>query len=262
MSDLEPQTFYDDFAPYYHLIYPDWEQAIARQARAIDQVTAQRWGTGPREILDAACGIGTQAIGLARLGHEVTASDLSPAAVDRARREAQSRALSIAFSACDMRSLHAHHGRSFDLVIAVDNVVPHLLDEQQILEALQQLLACTRPGGGCLISVRDYAALDSSKPRIEPYGVRTIDGKRFVLFQTMVFEGATYELSMYVVEDDGRSTCHTHVMRTRYYMITVDRLIELMLEAGFDEVARIDAWFGQPLIAGTCPSSPGAIHRG
>jgi 2-polyprenyl-3-methyl-5-hydroxy-6-metoxy-1,4-benzoquinol methylase len=256
MSDLDPQTFYGDFAPFYHLIYPDWEQTIARQARAIDQVVAQRWGAGPREILDAACGIGTQAIGLVRLGHEVTASDIAPAAVDRARGEAASRALSIAFSVCDMRSAHLHHGRTFDLVIAVDNAVPHLLDEQQILVALQQLLACTRPGGGCLISVRDYAALDSSKPRLEPYGVRSTDGRRFVLFQTMFFEGTTYELSMYVVEDDGQSACRTHVMRTRYLMITVDRLIELMREAGFDEVDRIDAWFGQPLIAGTSPGSP------
>ncbi|HSD81583.1 MAG TPA: methyltransferase domain-containing protein [Solirubrobacteraceae bacterium] len=39
-------------------------------------------------MLDASCGIGTQAIGLARAGFTVTATDISPVSVERCAREA------------------------------------------------------------------------------------------------------------------------------------------------------------------------------
>lgn len=94
---------YDEIATLYHLVYPDWNAAIAQQAAALDAIIRQRVGPPPRSILDVSCGIGTQALGLAALGHAVTASDLSSAAVERARLEAAQRNLTIDFTVADMR---------------------------------------------------------------------------------------------------------------------------------------------------------------
>ncbi|WP_309246574.1 class I SAM-dependent methyltransferase [Ramlibacter montanisoli] len=44
-------------------------------------------------MLDAACGIGTQVLGLAEKGYELTASDLSPGALERLRQELHRRGL-------------------------------------------------------------------------------------------------------------------------------------------------------------------------
>ena len=44
--------------------------------------------------------------------------------------------------------------RQFDVVVACDNSVPHLLTDDDILLALRQLYALAHPGGGCLITVR------------------------------------------------------------------------------------------------------------
>jgi hypothetical protein len=61
-------TFYDRLAPHYHLLYGDWDAAITRQGDALsDLLVAQGIAPGA-PILDAACGIGTQSIGLARHG--------------------------------------------------------------------------------------------------------------------------------------------------------------------------------------------------
>jgi 2-polyprenyl-3-methyl-5-hydroxy-6-metoxy-1,4-benzoquinol methylase len=79
---------YDAIASLYHLVYPDWNAAIAQQSAALDAIIRQHVGPPPRSILDVSCGIGTQALGLAALGHTVTASDLSSGAVERARRDA------------------------------------------------------------------------------------------------------------------------------------------------------------------------------
>src|SRR3954470_23259952 len=83
--------FYDRLAPLYDLIFPDWDASIERPAGAIAGIIHERWGAGARSVLDLACGIGTQSIGLARRGFAVTASDLSAGAVERARAEAQRR---------------------------------------------------------------------------------------------------------------------------------------------------------------------------
>ena len=79
-----PIAFYDDLAPLYHLVYPDWEQSLQSQSTALAAIIRRHWGDPIRTILDVSCGIGTQAIGLAGLGYTVTGSDLSPR--DRAGR--------------------------------------------------------------------------------------------------------------------------------------------------------------------------------
>lgn len=70
--------FYDKLAPYYHLIFADWEASIVRQAATLDQLIRQEWGPEVHSVLDVSCGIGTQTLGLAQRGYGVTASDEKP----------------------------------------------------------------------------------------------------------------------------------------------------------------------------------------
>jgi SAM-dependent methyltransferase len=244
--------FYDRLAPLYHLIFTDWDASIERQADQISTLIHERWGAGARSVLDVSCGIGTQAIGLALSGFAVTASDLSAGAVGRAEAEAQSRGLEIGFSVADMRSAHDHHGRQFDVVISCDNSIPHLLTDADILTALRQMCACTRPGGGCLITVRDYDREERGTGIVKPYGVREAGGVRYVIFQVWDFDGEVYDLAMYFVADDrSPGPLPTQVMRSRYYAIGTGRLQDLMRQAGFSSVERIDGCYYQPVLVGS-----------
>src|SRR5215471_1633957 len=147
---------YDEIATLYHLIYRDWNAVIAQQATALDAVIRHHIGPSPRSILDVSCGIGTQALGLAALGHAVTASDLTSAAVQRARREANQRHLAIHFTVADMRRCAEVHGSGFDVVLSADNSIPHLLSDDAIREAFGNFHRCIRPGGMAILGVRDY----------------------------------------------------------------------------------------------------------
>src|ERR1700730_1679772 len=98
-------SFYEPLADYYHLIFDDWDKAIERQARILNPLLAAQVHGHPLKILDCACGIGTQALGFAGFGHQVTASDLSRAQVKRAKDEAERLALNISFHISDMTSL-------------------------------------------------------------------------------------------------------------------------------------------------------------
>src|SRR5262245_20877400 len=193
--------FYDDFAPYYHLIFADWDASIARQGGALGALVRAQW-PGHRSVLDASCGIGTQSIALALDGFWVKGSDTSLRAIERARSEAAQRGLVIEFSVCDMRQAFACHGGGFDVVLSADNAIPHLLDDGEILRALESMHACLRPGGGCVLTVRDYDREPRGVNIVKPYAVRTENGKRFLVVQVWDFTGELYDLTLYIIEED------------------------------------------------------------
>ena len=246
----DTNQFYAGLTPLYHLIYPDWQASMQRQAAMLDSVIRELWGQ-VSTVLDASCGIGTQAIGLAQLGYDVTGSDLSPEEIDRAKQEADARNLSMDLSVADMRKAHDHHARDFDVVLSADNSVPHLLTDEDIFTAFRQFFSCTRPGGGCIVTVRDYEKEDMSKQQVKPYGIREENEVRWLGWQVWDPHPPTYDFTMYFVEDHGGQECRTHVMRSTYYAIGIPRLLELMSEAGYSDVKRMDGRFFQPIIVGT-----------
>lgn len=248
---MSTRDFYDALTPYYHLIFADWEVSIGNQGRGLDGIIRSLGSAPARTVLDAACGIGTQSIGLAQLGYTVTASDLSPSAVARAQREANQRGLAIKCSVADMRGVRAHHQRTFDVVLACDNSIPHLLSDTEILAALEQFYRCVAPGGLCLISVRDYATLDLGTPvQLHPYGVRLVDGTRYVLFQVWEIHAPCYDTTFYVVEHRSGAQPIIHASQAAYYAVPIATLVRLMEQAGFWDVRRIDGQFFQPVLVG------------
>lgn len=244
-------TFYDQLTPFYHLIHQDWNASVHRQGELLSNLIEAQW-PGCKSVLDVSCGIGTQAIGLAMKGYSVTASDISEKAIARAAQEARKRGATIKFSVCDMREAFTHHNATFDVVISCDNSLPHLLTDKDLLVALKQMAACVCVGGGCLITVRDYEIEDRGKNLVKPYGVRIESGHRYLLFQVWDFEGEHYDLTFFfVVENLATGAVKTHAMRSRYYAISTGRLCELMQEAGFHNVRRLDGAFYQPVLVGT-----------
>jgi len=251
---MDSSAFYDKLAPFYHLIYQDWEASIQKQAAGLDSIIKERWGDRVNEILDVACGVGTQSIGLASLGYAVTASDLSPGSVERARREAAARGLDIDLSVADMREAYAHHKAQFDLVIACDNAVPHLLSDAALLDAFREIHRCVRPGGGFLMTVRDYEKEERSGVHVKPFGIRVEGSTKYLVFQVWEFNGLIYDVAMYFVEDKGGEDCVTHVMRSRYYAVGISSLMDLLSQAGFVNIQRLDGRFFQPVIAAGKPA--------
>lgn len=151
-----------------------------------------------------------------------------------------------------MRHAYTHHGNDFDVVISADNSVPHLLTEEAILAAMQQMYSCLKPGGGCIITVRDYDSEARGKNIAKPYGVRVEGNKRYLLFQIWDFEGVYCDIAFYFIEENLQTKeIKTHVMRSRYHAVSISTLMEMMTEAGFRDVGRLDNVFYQPIIIGT-----------
>jgi ubiquinone/menaquinone biosynthesis C-methylase UbiE len=243
--------FFDKLTPFYHLIYADWKSTVRQHGEALDQIMRSAGVKTPCTVLDAACGIGTQTLGLASLGYQVTASDFSAASVERAQKEADQRGFSIQTSVADMRELYAHHHRTFDVVIACDNAIPHLLSDAEIMAALNQFHRCTTLGGHCLISVRDYTTVDFRKPgQVHPNGVHQVEKTRYVLLQVWNPLPPLHETITYIIEHREGALPVTHTSHETCYAVPIYRLMRFMEEAGFSDVRRLDGVFFQPVIIG------------
>jgi SAM-dependent methyltransferase len=251
MSDAA--SFYDKLAPYYHLLYGDWEASIARQGAALARLLESRGVRVGEAVLDAACGIGTQTIGLLENAYAVTASDCSPGAIERLKRELLKRDMKCQARVDDLRSLKEAASGAFAAVLACDNSVPHLLSDGELLECFRSCLRCLKPGGLAVFSVRDYAAIPRVNPDVRPYGLRHIGNDRFVAVQVWDWDGEHYDLRIYLTLERDDGTCATEVLRSRYYAVTVDRLLVLMQEAGFVATQRIDDVLFQPVLIGQRP---------
>lgn len=242
------QDFYDRLAPYYHLLYPNWEASSERQSRGLAEVLDE-FGVPPgSHVLDAACGIGTQAIGLAQLGYHVTASDLSPAAVARARVEARTRGLTLNFAVADLRQLSSVVDGPFRAVVACDNAIPHLLSDAEIAGAFTECRRLLEPDGVLLISVRDYASIERRTPDHHPYGSQTVGDSTYSAEQVWRWDGDQYDVTLRITEQRAAQPPVVQEFHSRYYAVEVTTLDCLLREVGFGMVARRDEHFFQPLL--------------
>ncbi|MFI6204814.1 class I SAM-dependent methyltransferase [Streptomyces sp. NPDC051041] len=249
MSGTSVAHFYDDLADDYHLIYADWEASIRRQGDALDALI----GRDRAAVLDCSCGIGTQAIGLARHGHRVIGTDLSPRAAARAAREAAHRGLTLHTAAADMRRLPFPDGR-FDTVVCADNALPHLLASQDVRAALAEMRRVLRPAGLLLVSTRPYDDLLRDRPAsTAPQVHRPADaGERAVAFQLWHWHdnGEHYDLEHFQLLSAG-GEWRVRTRRTTYWALGRDRLTGFAADAGFVDLewrTPRETGFFQPLL--------------
>jgi glycine/sarcosine N-methyltransferase len=243
-------TFYDDLAKHYHLIFEDWERSIARQATVLGPILERATGKSSPYVLDCACGIGTQTLGLAQRGHQLVASDLSRMAVERATREAQQRQLAIPFHVCDMRELRSIPESGFDAVLAADNALPHLLSQADLELALVQIAEKLAPSGIFVATLRDYDKLIAAQPTIQPPAFYSQgDGERIV-HQIWRWRGNEYDMHLYLTipAEAGWTVKHFH---SRYRALLRSDLNRALQASGFGHMEWLepeDTPYYQPIV--------------
>jgi glycine/sarcosine N-methyltransferase len=251
--------FYDQLASNYHLIFEDWEASIRRQATVLGAIIEPECGAAATvKVLDCACGIGTQALGLATLGFQVTACDLSPAAVERIRMEAAVRGLSVRAFVADMLDLSEVPGGEFDAVICMDNALPHFESEEQLLQAAMRMRRKLRPDGLFMASIRDYDSLAQEKPAVQgPNFYSDENGRRIVHQVWDWLDDRRYTFHLYITREtqDGWESQH---YVSDYHAIMRDELNEILARAGFAGCRWIradESGFYQPIVLAKASST-------
>jgi SAM-dependent methyltransferase len=146
-GDSSALAAYESLAPFYDLFTADYEhEPVLDQLEAV----ARLHGLLGRRLLDVGCGTGKSFLPLLRRGYDVTACDISPAMVERARAKlgpGESAQVVVA----DMRALPWRG--AFDLITCLDDALNYLLTEADLQAALRSMSAALRPGGVVVFDV-------------------------------------------------------------------------------------------------------------
>lgn len=233
--------FYDGLASDYHLVYGrGWDAAVERWGEALDALIRPSLQAASA-VLDCSCGIGTQAIGLARRGYRVRATDISPGAIERARREAARLGAAVSFDVADFRDLGGIPG-SFDVVISCDNAIPHLMTEREVTDVLAQMKARLRPGGVVLITMRDFDRALKDKPPMAPSTLIAGPPRRVLLrIHDWDPAGAPFYTLRLLVLTQAANGWSVVEHTTRYRAVTREELARAAGAVGFAYVVWRDA---------------------
>jgi glycine/sarcosine N-methyltransferase len=250
--DIENAAFYDRLAASYHLIFENWQDTIERQAAIISRLLAPPFA-GP--VLDCACGIGTQVLGLATLGFSIEGSDISPVQVARASTEAASRKLTADFRVDDMRMLRTAPMGRYAAVLAFDNALPHLDSDEDIQKAITAMRDRLQPAGQLLISLRDYGPLMSEHPSTMPPRMFGDNGKRRIVHQVWDWrDQRRYVLHLFITMKPQEQEWLTRHFVARYRAVTPDEVARLAEQSGFRHVKVLDptaTGYYQPIVCAT-----------
>jgi len=99
-------------------------------------------------VLDAGCGSGEHALLAAARGADVVGVDVSPRAIERARRKAGERGIAVRFEVADALRL-GELGLTFDTVI--DSGLFHVFDDADRARYVTSLASVLEPGGTCYL---------------------------------------------------------------------------------------------------------------
>ena len=244
------QTFYDNMASQYDKLFFDWQATTREQALILDRIFRDRGFDRRARVLDCACGIGTQAIGLAALGYPVTASDISEGELAEARARAAKNGVEIRFARADFCALSESFAEAFDILIAMDNALPHMLTAAALARAVNSIVAQLRPGGIFVASIRDYDSLLQIKPPYSPPYIHKTDMGQRVSFQTWEWAEENYRLTQYIIEDE--EALQISKFACEYRATRREELTKLLLKAGCREVTWLfpeETGFYQPIVA-------------
>ena len=141
-----PVAFFDE--DYLRIYRPQFtpERTAAETRFIAESVKAPAGG----DVLDLACGFGRHAIGMAKLGYNVTGLDFNPRYLEIAAADADAAGVRIDWRTGDMRRLG--FDRAFDAVYSYFTSFGYF-DDDENEEVLAGIARALRPGGSVLLEM-------------------------------------------------------------------------------------------------------------
>lgn len=102
----------------------------------------------------------------------------------------------------EIRILSDTFAEKFDIVIAMDNALPHMLSSNDLEKAIKSIANQIKRNGIFVASIRDYDSLLMEKPPYSPPYINKMDKGQRVSFQTWVWKDDNYKLTQYIIDDE------------------------------------------------------------
>jgi SAM-dependent methyltransferase len=166
--------YYGDLGHDYEWLFPDeivgGRSEFGATSPGSQALLEAAIGTLPpgTPVLDSACGIGSDAMALARKGLAVTASDGSPAMVTETLRRSKQYGITMKVFQSQWQDLPHRVPGPFELALCLGNSIVHTETRTNRIEALQGIRKVLSPKGMLIVDSRNWELLYKSRPRIIP----------------------------------------------------------------------------------------------
>lgn len=160
--------FYEDFIEKYDKLI-SWENRSKRESDFFKSLFTSH---KVKKVLDCACGTGQHVVMFNKMGLSAVGSDLSPAMIEKAKLNAKYHDVDAKFEIADFRFLSRTFNEKFDAIICVGNSLPHLLNDKDLIAALNEMKKLLNDGGSIIIQQRNYDMLVNQQKRFFPMSIR------------------------------------------------------------------------------------------
>lgn len=233
MVNHQTEQFYEKIAKKYHWFFSSWDNVMNRKMEELVPLFKKH---NVNTILDCSCGTGLQSIGLAKKGFNVTGSDLSEKMLEIARENAKEEDINdIKFIQSDFREVRSKVSNFFDAVICMGNSIPHLKQNDEILEAFKNIYECLEKGGVAIFDIRNYDSMLKNKPRFLPMRINAEkDGKIVSILYVFDYLKDLIRFNVvYLIEDKCTGNKSMEVEVIDYNPIKSDLFTNLLKQTGF-----------------------------
>ena len=164
------------------------------------------------------------------------------------------------FEVADLRALEPAVPGRFDVVLAADNALPHLLSDEDLASALRAIAQKLVRGGLFLASIRDYDDALASRPVTWPARLFGESGRRRIVQQVWEWlDERRYRVHLFITRQSARGwRCDHHV--TLYRALTRSELSAAIAAAGLGAVRWLmpeQSGFHQPLVLARAAGAQG-----
>ncbi len=239
---------YDSFSEDYDR-FVNWSGRLAYEMPFLEKQIKhlQKSGKKALKILDSACGTGMHAIELAKQGHEVSAADLFPQMVKKGQENARQAGVEVQFSTAGFGGLADVFGHDeFDLVLCLGNSLPHILSENDLIDALKDFAAVLRKGGMLFIQNRNFDVVMNKQSRWMEPQVFQSEGKEWI-FQRFYDFLADSSIRFNIVtlrrtmESDWKAEVGSTLLRPQL----AEPLSRMLAEVGFEKIHAYGSMEGE-----------------
>ncbi len=145
--------------------YDDMTDASGRSEKTDAFVQSLISRYHPKSVLDTACGTGSHAIRFAQAGLRVTAADITPAMIEKAK-EQNTPDCQCNWLCSPMQELAERLDEKFDLILCLGNSIPHLLTTEDLKKTVAGFAHMLNPGGTILIHLLNFPRILANNNRI------------------------------------------------------------------------------------------------
>jgi SAM-dependent methyltransferase len=195
-----------------------------------------------RRVLDIACGTGSHAIELERLGYDVFGCDLSEDMLVRAREKARAASSAMRFERQDMRTLDVD-SRPFDAVLCLFDAIGHVQTTGAIKQTFRAVHGHLRDDGLFVLEFWHAAAMVGHHDPLRVRRLTTGCGEILRLSETTVdlaLQCATVRHAIYDLREDG--TYQTAVERQINRFFSLPEMTALLDDCDFDVVKHYSGY--------------------